>query len=160
MSLLGLDVYPGGITAFELRGYGHYIALGGRKKSNLARTLKAMSRYGLVELRAGQRGRLIPRVAKVGVTSTGGMMIWLHLTATLLALGLGTANLALAKGTPRHKIFGWTWIVAMLFVTIVSIRTGRVRTHAGFMIGTMIGVIVAGGFALMPGRFIGHVLGY
>ena len=33
-------------------------------------------------------------------------MIWLHLMATLLALGLGTANLALAKGTPRHKIFG------------------------------------------------------
>ena len=62
MSLLGLDVYPGGITAFELRGYGHYIALGGRKKSNLSRTLKTMSRYGLVELRASQRGRLIPRV--------------------------------------------------------------------------------------------------
>ena len=32
------------------------------KKSNLSRTLKTMSRYGLVELRAGQRGRLIPRV--------------------------------------------------------------------------------------------------
>ena len=28
---LGLDVHPGGITAFELRGYGHYIALGGRR---------------------------------------------------------------------------------------------------------------------------------
>ena len=36
--------------------------LAGRKKSNLSRTLKTMSRYGLVELRAGQRGRLIPRV--------------------------------------------------------------------------------------------------
>ena len=150
-----------------------------------------MSRYGLVELRASQRGRLIPRVTEVGIKSTAGMTIWLHLMATLLALGLGTANLALAKGTPRHKIFGWAWIVAMLFVTlssfavrelndgalswlhgltiwtlfcmfvaIVSIRTGRVRTHAGFMIGTMIGVIVAGGIALMPGRFIGHVLGY
>ena len=111
--------------------------------------------------------------------------------ATLLALGLGTANLALAKGTPRHKIFGWAWIAAMLFVTlssfavrelndgalnwlhgltiwtlfcmfvaIASIRRGRVRTHAAFMTGTMIGVIVAGGFALMPGRFVGHLLGY
>ena len=109
-------------------------------------------------------------------------MIWLHLMATLLALGLGT---------PRHKVFGWFWIAAMLFVTlssfavrelndgafswlhgltiwtlfcmcvaIVSIRRGRVRTHAGFMTGTMIGVIVAGGFALMPGRFVGHLLGY
>ena len=99
-------------------------------------------------------------------------MIWLHLMATLLALG--TANLALAKGTPRHKIFGWAWIAAMLFVTlssfavrelndgafswlhgltvwtlfcmfvaIVSIRRSRVRTHAAFMTGTMVGVIAA-----------------
>ena len=37
--------------------------LAGRNKSNLSRTLKTMSRYGLVELTAGQRGRLIPRVA-------------------------------------------------------------------------------------------------
>lgn len=37
--------------------------IAGRKKSNLSRTLKTMSRYGLVELRAGPRGRLIPRVA-------------------------------------------------------------------------------------------------
>lgn len=28
---LKLDVHPGGITAFELRGYGHYIALGRRR---------------------------------------------------------------------------------------------------------------------------------
>ena len=36
--------------------------LAGRSKSNLSRTLKTMSRYGLVELREGQRGTLIPRV--------------------------------------------------------------------------------------------------
>ncbi len=37
-------------------------ALAGRNKSNLSRTLKTMSRYGLVELREGRRGALIPRV--------------------------------------------------------------------------------------------------
>ena len=37
--------------------------IAGRKKSNLSRTLKTMSRYGLVELRAGPRGTLIPRVS-------------------------------------------------------------------------------------------------
>ena len=37
-------------------------ALAGRNKSNLSRTLKTMSRYGLVELKEGERGRLIPRV--------------------------------------------------------------------------------------------------
>jgi len=37
-------------------------ALAGRNKSNLSRTLKTMSRYGLVELKEGQGGTLIPRV--------------------------------------------------------------------------------------------------
>ena len=36
--------------------------LAGRSKSNLSRTLKTMSRYGLVELKAGERGTLVPRV--------------------------------------------------------------------------------------------------
>ena len=37
-------------------------ALSGRNKSNLSRTLKTMSKYGLVELADGQQGRMIPRV--------------------------------------------------------------------------------------------------
>lgn len=37
-------------------------ALTGRNKSNLSRTLKTMSRYGLVELEKGRRGKLIPQV--------------------------------------------------------------------------------------------------
>lgn len=37
-------------------------ALAGRSKSNLSRTLRTMSRYGLVELAAGRRGTLVPRV--------------------------------------------------------------------------------------------------
>ena len=36
--------------------------LSGRNKSNLSRTLKTMSRYGLVELKTGKRGTLVPRV--------------------------------------------------------------------------------------------------
>ena len=36
-------------------------ALAGRNKSNLSRTLKTMAQYGLVELKRGQRGTLIPR---------------------------------------------------------------------------------------------------
>ncbi|MCZ0943149.1 MAG: helix-turn-helix domain-containing protein [Gammaproteobacteria bacterium] len=36
--------------------------LSGRNKSNLSRTLKTMSRCGLVELERGQRGTLMPRV--------------------------------------------------------------------------------------------------
>ena len=36
--------------------------LAGRNKSNLSRTLKTMSQYGLVELKEGERGTVIPRV--------------------------------------------------------------------------------------------------
>ena len=36
--------------------------LAGRNKSNLSRTLKTMSRYGLVELKEGRRGTLVPHV--------------------------------------------------------------------------------------------------
>ena len=36
--------------------------LSGRNKSNLSRTLKTMSLYGLVELREGERGTLVPWV--------------------------------------------------------------------------------------------------
>ena len=36
--------------------------LSGRSKSNLSRTLKTMSHYGLVELKEGERGTLVPRV--------------------------------------------------------------------------------------------------
>lgn len=40
----------------------HLAELAGRNKSNLSRTLKTMSRYGLVELKEGKRGALMPRV--------------------------------------------------------------------------------------------------
>ena len=37
--------------------------LSGRAKSNLSRTLKTMERYGLVQLRKGRSGTIIPRVS-------------------------------------------------------------------------------------------------
>ncbi len=42
--------------------------LAGRSRSNLSRTLKTMSRYGLVELKEGERGTLVPRVPYDRVT--------------------------------------------------------------------------------------------
>ena len=49
--------------------------LAGRSKSNLSRTLKTMSQYGLVELRSGARGTLVPRVpydqVRLDVSLTG-----------------------------------------------------------------------------------------
>ena len=114
-----------------------------------------------------------------------------HLAAALSALALGAANLAFAKGTPRHRLVGWMWLAAMACVTLPSfairevgqgsfswihglsvwtlvsmavavaaIRRNRVRLHAGFMVGTMAGVVVAGLFALAPGRELSRILGY
>ena len=53
-------------------------ALAGERRSNLSSALKTMLQYGLVELKAGKRGRLIPRVTydrvrlDVSLTSAGG----------------------------------------------------------------------------------------
>ena len=52
------------------------------------------------------------------------------------------------------------WTLFAMTAAILSIRKGWVRSHAIWMIGTMIGVAVAGAFALAPGRFIAHQLGY
>ena len=64
-----------------------------------------------------------------------------------------------------HGDFSWihlltVWTMISMVVAIVSIRRGNVRMHAGFMIGTMMGAFIAGGFAMMPGRFISHLFGY
>jgi len=41
---------------------GELAELTGRKKSNLSRTLKTMQRYGIVKLRRGSDGKLVPEV--------------------------------------------------------------------------------------------------
>ena len=50
--------------------------ISGRSTSNLSRTLKTMSRYGLLELTKGERGTLVPRVpydqARLDVSLTAG----------------------------------------------------------------------------------------
>lgn len=52
------------------------------------------------------------------------------------------------------------WVLFCLTLSIWSIRKGNVRRHAAFMAGTLVGVAMAGLFALLPGRFISEVLGY
>ena len=52
------------------------------------------------------------------------------------------------------------WTIISMGIAIISIKKGYVRTHAGFMVGTMVGAVIAGGFAMMPGRFISLMIGY
>jgi uncharacterized membrane protein len=61
--------------------------------------------------------------------------------------------------------FSWihglsVWVLFCLIMAIWSIRKGNIRRHAAFMAGTLIGMALAGLFALLPGRFISEILGY
>jgi uncharacterized membrane protein len=114
--------------------------------------------------------------------------VYVHFTAALSALALGIVMLVRRKGTASHKRLGWayiaaiaavavsslwipgflkfTWIHAINVITIVSlpltivhIRRGNVRAHAGAMKGLFIGgLLIAGGFALVPGRLLGNLV--
>ncbi|WP_415236560.1 DUF2306 domain-containing protein [Sneathiella sp.] len=50
------------------------------------------------------------------------------------------------------------WTLLCLVIGLWAARTGRIRVHKGFMIGTYAGALVAGFFALLPGRFISQLL--
>jgi len=116
------------------------------------------------------------------------LVVYVHMTAALTALVLGTVQLARPKGTYSHKTLGWVWVTLMLTVAVSSlwitsflhftwihlftaltlfslpfaiwkIRHGNVRGHAGAMKGLYIGgLVIAGIFTLVPGRLIGNLL--
>ncbi len=114
--------------------------------------------------------------------------ILVHAAAALAALVLGSVMLARRKGTASHRLLGRVWVGLMLTVALSSlwiprflhftwihlftlltlvavplaiyrIRSGNVSAHASTMKGLFIGgLIVAGIFALAPGRLLGHLL--
>lgn len=78
-------------------------------------------------------------------------------------LGVTLPSFSIQEANPGQ--FSWlhgltVWTLFCMLTAIISIRKGKVRTHAAFMTGTMIGAVIAGAFALAPGRFISHLLGY
>jgi uncharacterized membrane protein len=116
------------------------------------------------------------------------LVVYVHLTAAVLALVLGAVQLARAKGTPAHRAAGWSWAALMLTVAVTSlwipaflqftwihlltlltlvalplglwkIRHGDVAGHARTMRRLYIaGLVVAGVFTLWPGRLLGNWL--
>lgn len=99
---------------------------------------------------------------------------------------LGATLFARKKGSISHRILGWTWVILMMAVALISFwikedgnftlihvlsvvtpimlvigvyraRTHQVKKHRATMIGTYVGaMIVAGAFTFMPNRLIGH----
>jgi uncharacterized membrane protein len=109
-------------------------------------------------------------------------MIAVHLSTALAALALGVVMVLRAKGTPSHRLLGRLWVALMsvaalssfwltglsegfsvihllsvwtlvaMALAIYFIRTGKVKSHKRFMVGTFLGLAGAGTGALMPGR--------
>ena len=52
------------------------------------------------------------------------------------------------------------WTLFSLIISIIAIKFGYIKTHKNFMIGTYIGLLIAGIFTLLPGRFIANYLGF
>ena len=104
-------------------------------------------------------------------------MIVSHLILALIALIIGSINLISKKGTTRHKLIGWFWIKELndgayswihllsivtllsLIFSIIAIKFGFIKIHSFFMLGTYIGLFIAGIFTLMPGRYIANFFG-
>jgi len=110
--------------------------------------------------------------------------LWIHLATVIPAVPLGAWVLWGPKGTRGHKAAGRVWALMMVVtaidsfwirgltggigpihifsvLTLVSIplgifhvRRGNVAAHRRAMTGVYIGLFVAGGFAMMPGRLL------
>lgn len=123
-----------------------------------------------------------------GGWQTPAFAVPLHLATVLPALPLGLWILLRPKGDKPHRVLGRVWAMLMMitaidtllirnisgglnpihifsFVTMVSIpmgiwhaRSGRIAQHRRAMFGPYVGLVVAGLFALVPGRMLGTML--
>lgn len=114
-------------------------------------------------------------------------IILAHLVAALAAVVVGGATFLMKKGTPRHRLFGRSWVLLMAFVALSSfwIRTDghwswihllsiitlaglagaifaiahkRVQWHRRAMSNLYLGLVVAGLFTLLPQRLLGALV--
>jgi uncharacterized membrane protein len=54
-------------------------------------------------------------------------VIQMHAFAALAALALGIVQLAAPKGTPRHRMMGWTWVGLMAIIVVTSFGIHGIR---------------------------------
>lgn len=134
---------------------------------------------------AARHGAHLPDLSLIAAAP---LKIQIHLTAALTALGIGAALMLGVKGDKLHRTLGWTWVAAMataaissLFIrtsgsyswihlltgwTIIALpmavyaaRRHKVTLHRRAMTGLFVGgLIVAGGFAFLPGRLLWRVV--
>lgn len=115
-------------------------------------------------------------------------VIQLHAGAALAALLLGLVQFAAPKGVLPHRILGWAWVglmavvglssfgitmrghyawihlisgwtLLMLPLAVLAARRGRIGAHRRAMASLFLGgLLIAGGFTLLPGRIMGAVV--
>lgn len=110
-------------------------------------------------------------------------VIQFHVGAALLALASGAVVAVIPKGTGPHRRLGWIFVAAMTLVALSSLliarsghfsaihlltlltlislpyavlsrRRGNIAAHRSAMIGLLLGLVIAGGFTLVPGRLM------
>lgn len=111
------------------------------------------------------------------------LAVVIHLATVVPAVPLGGYVLFRRKGDTLHRILGRIWVMLMLVTAISSfwlslsfihifsvlvlvsiplslwrISKGDIVGHRRAMEGTYIGLVVAGAFAFIPGRFLGTLL--
>jgi uncharacterized membrane protein len=59
-------------------------------------------------------------------------VIQIHAFATFAAMGLGGVQLALPKGSPRHRAFGYVWVGLMVLIAFSSLFIHTIRLWGPF----------------------------
>ena len=68
----------------------------------------------------------------MGGLFSAAMPIPSHTGLAILAVLLGGAQLALAKGTSAHRLLGWLWVTLMTYVAVSSFFISTIQTWRGF----------------------------
>ena len=72
----------------------------------------------------------------------------IHLAAVIPAVVIGVAQLATKKGTRRHKLLGWVWVLAMATAAVSSFWVMEIRKGAGWSVIHVLSVWVLVAMAL------------
>ena len=116
------------------------------------------------------------------------LVLIIHLITVIPAVPLGIYVFLTPKGTLRHKMAGRVWAMLMIITAIdsfwikssngsigpihvfsvislvsitramIAIRRGDIATHERAMMGSFIGLLVAGVFSFLPGRIMGSLV--
>ncbi len=82
--------------------------------------------------------------------------VWVGLISVVAIGSFGVRQVQDGDLSWLHLLAAWTlFAITMGFL---AIRRGRVKQHRAWMVGTFLGLLIAGAFALAPGRMLYRTL--